>query len=185
MKKTFTEHNEDQLMNCLANDGIDALEELYKRHAPSIYKYAARILGNPTEADDIVHEVFLRVWRNRDKYDPSSHFRAWAIRICANLCIDRKRKADCRNTDIDETVGLHDAGASPEDLAISNDRLAIIMQAFHLLPFADQQIFALRFDADLSVAETAEILDCSIRTVHYRTAEAIKHLQIAAGVFDE
>ncbi|MBU1105080.1 MAG: sigma-70 family RNA polymerase sigma factor [Candidatus Riflebacteria bacterium] len=186
MKKQFQDLTEDELMQLLAASDISALEALYQLHAVNVYRYAVRMLGNPTEADDIVQDVFLKIWNYREKYVPASHFRAWALRICANLCIDRQRRADNRNLELSSADAVQaNEEHSPEDVALYHELLAKACQAFQTLSYDDQQILAMRFDGDLSVPETAEAMGCSIRTVYYRTAQAIGRLQVASGGCDE
>ncbi|MDD2997624.1 MAG: RNA polymerase sigma factor [Candidatus Riflebacteria bacterium] len=182
MKKHSQTSSTDQLLKALAKGDLSALEELYRIHAANLYKYAVRILANPTEAEDMVHEVFLRIWKNKEKCLSVTYFRAWALRICNNICIDRKRKADYRHVKISEAMQIALSEAKgPEKTVIDNEILAKASEAFYTLSFEHQQVLALSFDGDLSVTEIADTIDCSVRTVHYRIAEAIKRLRMASG----
>ena len=186
MKKRFQNLVEDDVMQLLAAGDITALEVLYQLHYENIYRYAVRILGNATEADDIAQNVFLKIWKYRKTYTPTKKFRAWALRICANLCIDRMRKADYKDLAlINASNVMENRDNSLTDIAIYDEKLAIAAQVFHRLPYVEQQLLALRFDGDLSIAEIAETLGCSVRTVHYRTSLAIQRLKKISGDSNE
>jgi RNA polymerase sigma-70 factor (ECF subfamily) len=165
----------------LTND-LEALKELFQLHSGNIFKFAVRILKNSTEADDIVQDVFLRIWKYREKYCHQQNFRAWALRICLNLCLDMKRM---QRKNLTGFISAFDEGDLPEnsleETIITNEQTLIVSKAFYELPFEYQQLLSLRLDGDLSVPETAETLGCSIRTVHYKTAMAIDMLKRLAG----
>ncbi len=182
MKKTTEKNNDDLLMEKLSRSDLEALKQLFQIHSESIFKYAVRIMNNPTEADDIVQEVFLRIWKYRQKYNPGNNFRAWAMRICSNLCLDSKRKHENKNVSLPDFLEPHDDSAPTiEENYIKDETTIRFSQSFYSLSIEEQHLLALRFDGDLSVTEAAEVLGCSIRTVHYRTASTIEKLRQLAG----
>ena len=69
-----------------------ALDELYRRYQGPVFGFAFRYLRSAEMAQDLVQETFLRVFRSRRQYHPSSKFSSWLFRIARNLCIDEKRR---------------------------------------------------------------------------------------------
>jgi RNA polymerase sigma-70 factor (ECF subfamily) len=181
-------HNlEETLMASLKAGDIDALGKLYEMFSTCIFKYSLRIMASKQAAEDITQDVFLNIWKYRENYMPENRFKAWAMRICLNLCRDRRKSFEGRNISLDENH-LHqpDHSSSPEETVESAQILERMAIAFNRLPEAFQQILAIRFDGDLNITETALALGCSIRTVHYQTAQAIENLRkLAEGVQNE
>ena len=182
MKNSAKKSIEDQLMLEFAKGNIKAFEQLYKLHANNVFAYARRILRNKTEAEDITQEVFSKIWAYKDKYQPKSYFRAWAMRICMNLCIDKKRKSESKNIELKE-FDLKDSpeASNPELITIAKETIAHANIAFLKLSNEEQHLLALRISGELTVQETAETLGCSIRTIHYKTAHTIKKFKKLMG----
>ena len=74
----------------LDND-IAAFEELVARYQNKILAFAARMLNDRDEAEDVAQEVFIRAYRSLDSFRGASSFSTWLYRIATNLCIDRTR----------------------------------------------------------------------------------------------
>ena len=69
-----------------------AFAEIVDLYKDKLYHLAYRMTGNRQEAEDVVQEAFLRVYKNLDRYDENQKFSTWIYRIATNLCIDRLRK---------------------------------------------------------------------------------------------
>lgn len=67
-----------------------AFEELYRKHAGRAYAFCLRLSGNPTEAEEMTQELFVRAWQNIGKLESGSHFRAWLHRVATNLWLNRE-----------------------------------------------------------------------------------------------
>jgi RNA polymerase sigma-70 factor (ECF subfamily) len=190
MKNPHSETSEnfaETIMAELRSGRIEALEQLYEVFSANVFNYALRILRNRAHAEDITQEVFIRVWRYKDRYSPEKRFKGWIMQICLNLCRDLIKKKESGNVGL-EVSQLPEAAASdgPEALAIEKQETELFSRAFYLLSPAQQQLLALRFDGDLTVSEVAQALGCSIRTIHYQTARAIEQLRtIKEGGQDE
>lgn len=71
----------------------DAFQQLLRAHLPRIHQYASRMLDNPTEANDIAQDVFVRFWRKSNSFDPNkAKLTTWLHQIAHNLCMDYFRK---------------------------------------------------------------------------------------------
>lgn len=174
--------NDDLLMADLGHDRLPALAELYRRYADRLLAYARRILGHDQEAEDSMQEVFLKIWEFRHRYRPESHFRAWAFRICLNLCRDRQRQVQRVPLSPPEAADeVETPGIGPEELVLDRLLAEEARKAFSRLESGDKHLLSLRLDGHLTASEVAETLGCSVRTVHYRTAEIVRRLQRSLG----
>jgi RNA polymerase sigma-70 factor (ECF subfamily) len=75
----------------VAGDPVPTWEEIATRYGPKVYTMAYRLTGDPEEAKDLSQDVFVRVYRNLDKYEPGT-FEGWLYRITKNLFLDRVRR---------------------------------------------------------------------------------------------
>lgn len=80
-----------ELMLCVQNGDVAAFDELYQRHRPHVVRLATRMLGNSTQSEDIAQEVFLRVFRARDRYVARSKFTTWLYKIALNVISNARR----------------------------------------------------------------------------------------------
>lgn len=152
------------------------LVELYK---DKIFHLAYRMLGNRQEAEDIVQETFLRVFRSLDRYDEGLKFSTWIYRIGTNLSIDRLRKR--RTTySLDADIGpdggdgtdwhslLASEEATPEGRALLSETQRRIREAIDSLPEKYKSVVVLKYLHDMSLQEIGDVLDMPVTTVKTR-----------------
>lgn len=102
---------------------VAALRQIYAHEAPRMMGVAMRILHHRHIAEDVVHDAFLRIWRNADRYDPALGTpRAWIYAIVRHLCIDVLR-ANAREDFVDE-ARLAEIADTTSDAAAIFDKLA-------------------------------------------------------------
>ncbi len=99
---------------CLAGD-LAAFETIYRIHSGRLYSVACRVLGNPTDAEDLLQEIFLAAHRKLESFRGESALGTWLYRLAMNLCLDHLRSRANRSgqlTDsLDEEFGLDDVGS--------------------------------------------------------------------------
>ena len=92
-----TDDDEEAMLRLQEHD-IDALGFLYRRYARIVYSICARILRNPTEAEDAVHEIFLCIYRRCGSFDPAKgKARSWIIGFAYSKCFDWRDKLKSRD----------------------------------------------------------------------------------------
>ncbi|WP_339107615.1 sigma-70 family RNA polymerase sigma factor [Thioclava sp. GXIMD4216] len=155
------------LMAALAQGDRQALQRLMQRFGPGVTRFSAAMLRRPEEAEDVVQEVFLRVWQKASRYDPArAAVSTWIYRIAANHCTDRNRRLGVRHF-----LGL-DAAPDPVDdhppaeydLAM-RQRLGLTRAALHHLPDRQRRALLLRASGELSTREIAQIMGLSTGAV--------------------
>ncbi|MGH3598449.1 MAG: sigma-70 family RNA polymerase sigma factor, partial [Mycobacterium sp.] len=110
-----------------ATDAEEALmKALYDEHAGVLWRYALRLTGDASRAEDVVQETLMRAWQHPEVIgDPERSARAWLFTVARNMIIDESRSARVRN----EVSSLERAGAperaSPEEVNAAFDRMLI------------------------------------------------------------
>lgn len=154
-------------------DSTDRLSELYVRHVPATIGFAYLLTGSRVEAEDLVHEAFLRiVGRLRHLRSPDA-FDAYLLRTVVNLHTSRLRRLRVERRYIErerlrppDVVAPHDVG--------ERDR---VWRALDRLPRRQRAAVVLRYAEDRSERETADLLRCSVAAVKSLTARALDTLR--------
>lgn len=162
------------------------MAELYDRHARPIYSLALRILGDATEAEDIVQEVFSQAWRQAARYSASrGAVAAWLMTLARSRAIDRLRAKRARPGDVsDERVAgqLVDAGPPADSLVLSSEQVARVRAALDELPLLQRAAIELAYYEGLTHAEIADRLEQPLGTVKTRIRLAMLKLRdVLAG----
>ena len=94
----MSSENTDILIKSALNGDMSAFEELIIQYEKKVYNVALRVLKNPDDAMDISQEVFIKIYKNLDKFDGKASFSTWLYRITTNTCIDELRKRKGKET---------------------------------------------------------------------------------------
>lgn len=168
---------ETRLAQLAAGGDRDAFAELVELYKDKIYHLAFRMLYNRQEAEDVVQETFLRVYKNLSSYDVNQKFSTWIFRIGTNLCIDRlRRRRATYSLDAGVTDGeganwygmLSNDQLGPEGQLILSETQQQIRKAIDMLPEKYKSIVILRYLHDLSLQEIGDILQMPVTTVKTR-----------------
>ena len=145
------------LMAALARGDRAALGRIVALYGPGVQRYAAQILRNPAEAEDIAQEVFLRLWRHAGRYDPAlGPPAAWIWRIARNLCLDRSRRQGWRRfLGLEAAPEPADETPGAEAALDARQRLERLSAAMAELPERQRAALTMRAAGGLSTAEIA------------------------------
>ncbi len=159
----------------------DCLAALYDRYAPALLAIGRRILSDRREAEDLLHDVFLEVWRQAGDYDEArGSVRAWLLMRMRSRALDRRKSAVfSKRADLPAPDAVADAlGEAGEDPALAPDRDAV-RRALEQLPAEQRQVLELGYFEGLSSSEIAERVGAPIGTVKSRVAAALSKLRQA------
>lgn len=182
---------DDELVARSLEGDREAFQALFQRKHRRVYLIARQILGESGEAEEVVQEVFVTLWRKLDEYRPGSGLDGWLARITTNRAIDRWRSRQSESRARDEVLAMSGgpdpgseaawpsraAGATPEALAEWRQLQAIWDDLAALLPPQQRAAFVLREIDGLPTREVARALDCSPSTVRSHLAAARARLQ--------
>lgn len=162
-----------------------ALAELYDRYAAAVYALASHTLG-PTDAEELVQDVFLGLWTRAGQYDPSrGAFGAWFMAVARHRVLDElRRRGARRRLQAAETVDrlLVEAaggGAGVEDEVWRRDRGAAVLGALQALPAEQRRVLVLGYFGGLSHAALAAHLGWPLGTVKKRVRLGLQKLRAA------
>jgi RNA polymerase sigma-70 factor (ECF subfamily) len=165
------------LIKGAADGDRDSLAGLYDRYSPALLAIGRRILGDRREAEDLLHDVFLEVWRQASDYDEArGSVRAWLLMRMRSRALDRRKAAVfSRRADLPPSDSVAEP-ASSEDPALGADRDAV-RRALASLPSEQRLVLELGYFEGLSSSEIAERVSAPIGTVKSRVAAALAKLR--------
>ena len=124
------------------------------------YRFAMNVIHEDQEAEDVVQEAFIRVWKNLDRIDPEKKLTTLLYTIIGNLCIDRlrarKRMLRIASASSDDVEQVRES-TMVEDIQSQKEFASIVRQLSHELPPKQMLVFTLRDIEDLPVEEVAQI----------------------------
>jgi RNA polymerase sigma-70 factor, ECF subfamily len=150
-----------------------------ERFSPLVYRLGVRMLRDGAEAEDASQEVFLRMHRSFDSYDPTRPLAPWVARTAYHACLRRLERAARREPPGDPAwlQELPDEGRSPEQAAAGGEASALLLRALAELPAQDRALIDLRYREGLSDAEVAEATGMAVNTVKTRLLRARARLR--------
>jgi RNA polymerase sigma-70 factor (ECF subfamily) len=152
----------------------EAFGELVKLFEKKIYAHAYQMLGNHTEADEVLQETFVRLVKNIAKLRIDTNFSAFVYRIATNLCIDLIRKRQRRTVNIEDSeselagryqLELSQQVSTPDQELERKETLELIKKAISELPPRQQAAIILHDIEGYSKEEVAKIMGCPQATV--------------------
>lgn len=163
---------EKRWLQALANGDKSAIGGLYELYGDKIYRYAYRMLGNRTEAEDATAETFLRVLRRSQDLRADGAFKTWIFRIARNLCIDKMRQhkllelpSEAHYTGTEERAALR----------------VTVHQALGELPIDYREPLILCDLEDISAKEAADALGISVPALKSRLYRGRRALRDKLG----
>ena len=175
-------HLKDQELVLAAQRGQQsAFRELVTRYESKVYHLALKMLRDEQDAEDVLQETFISVYRHLDTFRGDSEFSTWVYRIATNASLMKIRSRKPISS-LDEPANEEDSDAPPRDLmdwaftpeeALLNGETRTQMnRALDTLPETLCSVFVLRDIEGLSVEETSRVLDISIPNVKTRLHRA-------------
>lgn len=157
------------LVRAAQTGDVDAFEELVRRHQPSVYRVALRILGSSADAQDAVQETFIRAWRALPHFRHDSAISTWLYRIATRRALHTITAR--RSTETFDKLEL-EAGPDPADSTERRERLRAVTRAIANLPPEQRAALVLREFEGLSYQEVADILGAGLPAIKTRIHRA-------------
>jgi RNA polymerase sigma-70 factor (ECF subfamily) len=183
------EHDPDAALMLRVKQGdMTAFAELVDKYKQPVTNVAARMLRDPTEAEDLAQNVFIQVYKSAARYQVASKFSTWLFTIVRNLCLNEIRRRSRHPADSmdaahpeQEDQPWHQfedkKNFSPPDSLLHGELEAKIGQALAELPENQRLAMVLCRQDELSYEEIAEVLDCSLsatKSLIHRARETLK-----------
>ena len=187
-RDSLDEVTDEALLAAYARGEAAAARALSLRLVPRVLGYAARLLGDRAEAEDVAQDAMLRLWRAAPGWRAGeAQVTTWLYRVVTNLCTDRLRGRVRRRTDtLEDAPEVADAAKGVEAGLIEADRMAALDAALAELPERQRQALVLRHLEGLSNPEIAVVMDIGVEAVESLTARAKRALAaLLAGRRDD
>jgi RNA polymerase sigma-70 factor (ECF subfamily) len=170
--------NLNAVLHCLANDDQKALDELFNYYYPRLYQFSKSFLKLEDGIDDILQEVFVKIWKNRTNIRSSETFNPFIFTMTRNLLLNELRsrlnnqkiKDEIYKTSIPEEYRSF-TKIEYQELKETVDRIV------NNLPDKQREVFLLSRHDGLSHKEIAEKLDISTKTVEYHISQSIRAIK--------
>jgi RNA polymerase sigma factor (sigma-70 family) len=167
--------SDEALLVLYANGDPWAARALTLRLTPRLLGFAAWMLADRTEAEDVTQEAMLRLWRMApDWRQGEAKVATWLYRVASNLCLDRLRKSRPRG--LDEVAEPEDAAPGVVARLIGADRMLALDKALAALPDRQRQAVVLRHIEGLTNPEIAAVMDIGVEAVESLVARGKKGL---------
>ena len=175
----INEYQESLLEECIKDisyDDKDALSTLYNLTKTSVYGFALSILKNIHEAEDVLQEVYIKIYENASFYNPNGKPLAWILTITKNLALMKLRK-NRNHLDLDE---LHEILADHKDVNEAENQV-LLATVFEHISDEERNILILHAVSGFKHREIAKMLGIPLTTVLSKYNRTIKKIKKRMG----
>ncbi|MFP4098544.1 MAG: RNA polymerase sigma factor [Alphaproteobacteria bacterium] len=161
------------LLAFIKNDSQAAYRILVDRYLGKLWRLGVNVLGNESEAEEVVQEALLAVWKNRKKWEDngSAKFSTWVYRITLNRCIDlKRRRRPTTNTEVIEQTMVCDSDIAADHSLIIDEQNKALVSLMDSLPDKQKKALVLYYFEELSIQE----ISMSLSTTEQGTRSLLK-----------
>ena len=161
---TMTAYTDNELITLYheSDNKHYAFNLLLQKHKEKAYFFARKMVVSHEDADDVVQEVFIKIWKHLDSFRGDSKFTTWMYTICSRECLNHLRKKKAHIFQSLDTVQQNLASSLPDDVHYTGDAIRLLLdQAILTLPYKQRLVFNLRYFDELPFKEIAAITGTS------------------------
>ncbi len=188
MSDNFPNHTDPSILRLVAEGDEPAFRQLFYAWKDRLFGFVANISKSDSLAEDIVQEVFLKVWNQREKLLHVSHFSGFLFEVAQNSAIDQLRKLSRESAFLSsiQMGQLQQWRETPEHNLTSKELKELLQQALDQLPARQKEVFILHQQEGFKHDEIAAQLGLSLSTVQNHMFRALENLRKQlAGRFPE
>ncbi|MBN1132644.1 MAG: RNA polymerase sigma factor [Bacteroidales bacterium] len=143
-----------------------------------LYRLAYRMMGNPEEAEDVVQEVYLKLWKMRSELRQYRNLEALSVRITRNYCLDqlRRRKKNLEVTSHEQNL-YNNGPETPDQLMESEEKANMVHNLIETLPEPQRSIVHLRHLEGKDYEEISEMLNMNVNAIRVNISRARKQMR--------
>lgn len=161
----------------------ESFQRLYEKYHQDIFQFLYYLVKDREQAEDLVHEVYIKVLKSYSSFEGRSSEKTWLFSIARHVAIDFFRKQKTLRQRIMEKFDLDQAQIAdqeplPEEIALQREEIQMLYQAMNDCNVNQRTVLILRFIKELSVAETAEVLgwtESKVKTTQHRALKVLKN----------
>jgi RNA polymerase sigma-70 factor (ECF subfamily) len=171
--KSLTSASDVLLLRWIASGDELAFGELYHRYHMAIFNYVLRLIHEPKEAEDLLQEIFVAVWRGAYRYREEAQVKTWLYRIAQYQAISwlRKRRPV---THIDDVIDIN--SEEPEHISVDILQRDEVRKAINCLSTKHRAVLELAFVQGMTYKDIALVVGCPVGTVKSRMSYALRAL---------
>ncbi len=178
-------HEDNYLMGRVAAGDREAFARLFTHHSPVVLGLLIRILGRRSEAEEVLQEVFLQVWRQADRFEPGrSSPRGWILVLARSRALDQLRSREARQRRENE-ISVESAGREEHPVGTAgieaSEQRQKVSSALELLPPEQRRCIELAFFEGLTQTQIASRLEAPLGTVKSRIHLGMSKLRQVLG----
>lgn len=170
-------NKENQLLQLLTKGDPAAFEELFHLYKDKLYTFILQLGGNPTLAEDVVQEVFLKLWRDREALSAVDNFNAYLFRMAQNHAINVLRRQSRENLILADLQRLSIQKSQAGEALSAKEVQHLLQQAVNNLPPQQRRVFELSRNEEMKYEEIAGQLGISPATVRNHMVQALKAIR--------
>lgn len=167
---------------------MDAFEALFRQYERLVFKTAYLMTGSKEEAEDVLQEVFMSVWKSRHTFNPTrGKITTWLHRIIINHCSRKHHKKRAVTISLEDKVyDLPETKShQPEEILVTRLEYDRLLEAMNSLDSKHRSVLVLRYFNDLSYGEIAQVVGIPLGTVKSRINHALKSLRQQLSIQQE
>jgi len=170
----------EQLTSRIKLGDEQAFELLFHKYFIRLCGFANKFLNDPDEAQEIVQEVFVKIWEGREKIDPEESLKSYIFKITQNLSLNRlqRKKIESKYTEIYKLVYIEQHAFSAHDTLMGLELEENIASAIRKLPTECRKVFQMSRVEGLKYREIAITLNISAKTVEAQMSKAFRILRL-------
>jgi RNA polymerase sigma-70 factor (ECF subfamily) len=175
--RTVNNNTDHELMVAVARGELASMSEIYERRHRALFRFFYRLTGRQAPAEDLTHEVFLRMIRYRHTYQSGELFDSWMYRIARNVFADHTRKHRLETPAGEGQMELVESGRPTAlESVVKQQDLALLHRALRELPDEKRELIVLSRFQGLTYEQIGRIVGCETGTVKVRVFRAMKEM---------
>ena len=173
--KDFILYTDEELMREIKADNMFAFDVLYKKYCKKVYRFGYCILKSPEESENLMQDVFLKLWENRHKVEKGSSIKSYVFTITYNSAITIIRKKARETEFIEYLKSLQVINEEPVNVELEYNELTNKLdEIIKALPQRQKEVYLLSRVEGLKYKEIAKRLNISVNTVENHLSRALK-----------
>lgn len=157
--------------DCLAGNS-ESFGELVSRYKKLVYSVVYKFTRDNEEVGDLSQEVFIKIFRSLDKYDPQYKFSTWTVKVATNICLDSFRRKKLNTVSLEQIENRTGSDNTPEDRFIRKEKTMAVREAISDLPEIYRIPIVLYHQKGMSYKEIADTLDKPMSIIKNRIFRA-------------
>jgi len=180
--KDFFLYSDEELMKEIKADNMFAFDVLYKKYCKRLYKFGNSILKSQVDTENLIQDVFLNLWENRNKVEKDSAVKSYVFTITYNSAISIIRKKVRESEYVGYLKSLQEVNEEPVNIELEYNELTTTLDKIvQVLPQRQKEVYLLHKVEGLKYIEIAELLNISVKTIETHMSRALKTIREKLG----